>query len=327
MRSRDPEHAALDFAGGLLSMVALAVLLYGVIGAPNNGWLTPVTLASFAVAAVLGLGFVAWERRAPTPMLDLAFFRDRRFTIGCATISVSFFALFAVYFLLTQYLQVVRGYAPLAAGVHTIPAGVTQMIAAPASARLVERYGARAIVSLGVAGVGVGALLLAGLGLHSPTWLLVLGLSVLGCGLGLATPPATAVIISSLPLRKAGVGSAVNDTTRELGGAVGIAVLGSITASRYRGQLGHVLAGLRLPPADVAAAHHGVGGAVQAASRMHGRAASELLVAARTAFANGMHIALVVGGLLALAGAAAIHRALPRHALRDLHEERAREAA
>src|SRR5205823_2081953 len=93
--SRDPEHAALDFPGGLLSMVALAVLLYGVIEAPNNGWLTPVTLGSFAVAAVLGLGFVAWEGRAPTPMLDLAFFRDRRFTTGCATISISFFALFA----------------------------------------------------------------------------------------------------------------------------------------------------------------------------------------------------------------------------------------
>jgi EmrB/QacA subfamily drug resistance transporter len=318
--SRDPEQAALDVTGGVLSMVAFAVLLYAIIEAPTHGWLSSTTLVGAVVAAVLLAAFLRWERRTDEPMLDLGYFTDRRFLIVCVTISVAFFGLFGVYFLLTQYLQLVRGYAPLAAGVRTVPAGVTQMIAAPASARLVERWGARTVMAGGLALLGAGMLVLAALGPATPGWVLLVGLSVLGFGIGLATPPATGIIIASLPIRKAGVGSAVNDTTRELGGALGIAVLGSIAASGFRGGIAGALRGVPAGAAD--AARRGIGGAVEVGQRLHGDAGARLLDAARSSYSSGLHAAMLTGGLLTLAGAVAVRRALPRRALVELQDER-----
>lgn len=323
--SRDPEQAALDVTGGVLSMVGFAVLLYAIIEAPTHGWLSPATVGGAAAAAIILFLFLRWERRTEEPMLDLGYFADRRFVMGCVTISVAFFGLFGVYFLLTQYLQLVRGYAPLAAGVRTVPAGVTQMIAAPMSARLVERHGARAVMSAGLALLGVGMFVLAALGPATPGWVLLAGLCILGFGIGLATPPATGIIIASLPIRKAGVGSAVNDTTRELGGALGIAVLGSITASGFRSGIGSTVRDLPAGAAD--AARRGIGGAVEVAQRVHGSAGERLLDAARTAYSSGLHVALATGGVLTAAGAVAVWRALPRRALTELQNEREARAA
>jgi EmrB/QacA subfamily drug resistance transporter len=234
-RATDDHQPALDPMGALLSILGLGALIYAIIEAPTHGWLAAHTLVAFAAAVVvLGL-FSAWELRADEPMLDLRFFRNRQFTAATTSITLMFFAAFGMVFILTQYLQLVLGFRPLPAGVRLLPWALVYMLAAPRSARLVERFGYRAVVSTGLAIAAGGLGLLAMNGVHANEPLLALSLVVIAAGMGLVTAPSTGAIIASLPLDKAGVGSAVNDTTRELGGALGVAVIGSLLTSIYRG--------------------------------------------------------------------------------------------
>src|SRR5919106_3511535 len=243
-RSKDTAQPPLDPAGAVLSIAGLGALLYGIIEGPNHGWTDPVTLAwglgGMAVLVVFGL----WERRSPYPMLDLGFFRSPTFSSAAGAITLIFFAMFGTFFLFTQYLQLVLGYGTLEAGVRMLPMAFTMMVAAPSSARLVERFGSRRVVTIGLILVAAGLLLLSTVAVDTPYWRLVLNLMVLAAGMGLSMAPSTTGIMASLPLGKAGVGSAVNDTTRELGGALGVAVLGSLMASRYAATLGEAVGGL-----------------------------------------------------------------------------------
>lgn len=308
-KSADPSHTRLDTPGALLSVAALGALLYAVIEAPGEGWTDPVIVVCFVVAAVLGFSFVRWEMHTPEPMLDLSFFRDRRFRVGCISIVGAFLSLFGVYFLLTQYLQLVRNYSPLQAGLYTLPAGVAQMITAPPSARLVERYGYRRIMVWGLVLVGSGMGLLAELSLTSPPWILFVGLVLLGLGVGLATAPATGAIIASLPLRKAGVGSAVNDTTRELGGAIGVAILGSLLGSRFHHDVAAATA--HLPAHAAGTVREGIGPALTVAEKLGGGGGAQLGEASRQAFSNGILLALWVGAAITFLSAYAVYRTLP----------------
>ncbi len=306
--SRDTGQAPLDRVGALLSIAALSTLLFGVIEAPDWGWLDPQIVGAFAASVVLSIAFVWWERRAADPMLDLGFFGDRRFSLGCASISSSFLSLFGSYFLLTQYLQLVLGMSPLRAGLYSLPSGITQMISAPQSARLVERHGYRKVLTSGLVLVAAGMAVLAYLSRTSPSWMVLIGLAVMGLGIGLSTAPATGAIISSLPLNKAGVGSAVNDTTRELGGALGIAVLGSLLASKYRGAVGTAAA--KFAPGDQSTILHGIGPALGVAHR-HGTAGAALVEAARNAFSSGILVAMWGGAVLTLLGAVVVGLKMP----------------
>jgi EmrB/QacA subfamily drug resistance transporter len=309
-RSSDPTKARLDKVGALLSVGALATLLYALIQGPVTSWTSGTILGAFAAAVVLLAAFIWWERRVPEPMLDLSFFDDRRFSLGCISIFGAFLCLFGVYFLLTQYLQEVRGYSPLEAGLYALPAGITQLVVAPMSAHIVERVGYRAVMGTGLLLVSGGTLMLAFMSLTSPLWILFLGLAILGAGLGAATPPATGAIIAGLPARKAGVGSAVNDTTRELGGAVGIALLGSLLTSHFRsgisGAVGH------LPASARDTAGHGVSEALGVAGKLPGTAGAALADAARHAFASGMLRAFTAGAVLAFLAAVVVFRYLPK---------------
>jgi DHA2 family integral membrane protein (MFS transporter) len=309
-RSSDPTHARIDKVGALLSVAALATLLYALIQGPVTSWTSLGILGSFGAAAVLVTAFIVWERGVHDPMLDLSFFRDRRFSLGCISIAGAFLCLFGVYFLLTQYLQEVRGYTPLEAGLYALPAGVTQLVVAPLSARLVERLGYRNVMGTGLLLVAGGATILAFLSVTSPLWILFVGLAILGAGLGAATPPATGAIISGLPSRKAGVGSAVNDTTRELGGAVGIALLGSLLTSRFRSGISGDVAHLPAPARD--AAGHGVSSALEVAKSLPGHAGAGLADAARHAFSSGMLHAFSAGAALAFLAALVVFRFLPK---------------
>ncbi|HVX17749.1 MAG TPA: MFS transporter [Acidimicrobiales bacterium] len=306
--SRDTSQAPLDRIGALLSIAALTSLLFGLIQGPAWGWGDPQILGSIALAVVLGGVFITWERRAPDPMLDLAFFHDERFSLGCISISGSFLSLFGSYFLLTQYLQLVLGMSPLRAGLYSLPSGITQMISAPRSAALVERYGYRKVLTSGLVLIGGGMIALAYLGRTGPSWLVLVGLGVIGTGMGFATAPATGAIIASLPLNKAGVGSAVNDTTRELGGALGIAVLGSLLASKYRAAMGPTVH--HLSAADGSTVLHGIGPALGVAGR-HGTAGAAIADAARSAFASGILVAMWVGAALTLLGAVIVWWRMP----------------
>ncbi|MGH9150813.1 MAG: MFS transporter, partial [Acidimicrobiales bacterium] len=232
--SRDPRATPLDPAGSLLSLVGLGALVFGIIEGPERGWTSAPVTAAFAAAALGLVAFVAWERRTRHPMLPLGLFRDRRMSVGSAVVTVAFFVMFGLFFLFTLYLQFVRGYSPLSAGLSTLPLALMLVAVAPRSAVLAERMGTGAVMSAGFALVAAGFVVLALIGPATPYPVLAVALALLGAGMSLTAAPATGSIMSAVPSAKAGVGSAVNDTTRELGGALGIAVLGSIVSSTYR---------------------------------------------------------------------------------------------
>ena len=313
--SRDPQRAALDFVGAGLSIVGMGALLYGIIEGPTYGWTDPLPMTALAVSLVFLIGFALWELRVDNPMLDFSFFRDPRFSAASLAISFVFFAMFGTFFLLTQFLQVVRGYSPLEAGLRTLPMALTMMIGAPSSARLTERLGAKRVVSLGLVIVAVGLILMSLIdGDTAYVWLAAV-LVILAGGMSATMAPATGSIMSSLPQRKAGVGSAWNDTTRELGGALGVAVLGSIAASQYVSTLRGSISRL---PGDVSrAAEASVGGAMQISDNLPGRAGADLADAAGAAFVDAMGLAYLVAAAVAVIAAAVVAKYLPSHDSKD----------
>lgn len=317
--SRHPDRVPLDPVGALLSIGMIATLVYGVIEAPVYGWAAGRTIAVFCIAAVLLLLFIVWERRVVHPMLDLRLFRKRGFTGGSVAIGTTFLGMFGMFFILTLYLQLVRDYSALEAGVRTLPFAAVMMIAAPSSASLAAKFGTRNVVATGMATSGVGLILLGHTStLTSSYWVLALSLVVLAGGAGITMAPSTSSIMASLPQEKAGVGSAMNDTTRELGGALGIAILGSVLATNYRNSIGSALTGV---PADLAdRVGSSLGEALQAAPQM-GSGAPDLIQAARSAYVNGMTAALTVGGAAAIAGAIAVWFIMPKMAHEQSHHE------
>ncbi|MDQ4069443.1 MAG: MFS transporter [Actinomycetota bacterium] len=257
--SRDPEATPLDPLGALLSLVGLAALVFGIIEGPERGWSDSSVVTAFVVAAVGLAAFVVWERRSTHPMLPLNLFRDRRMSVGSGVVTVAFFVMFGLFFLFTLYLQFVRSYSPLSAGLATLPMALTLVAIAPRSAVLAERLGSGPVMSAGFLLVAAGFGVLAFLDIDTPYPVLVVSLVLLGAGMSLTAAPATGSIMSAVPHAKAGVGSAVNDTTREVGGALGIAVLGSVASAVYRSSID--LGGLPLPPPVRQAAEESVGAA------------------------------------------------------------------
>ncbi len=287
--SKDDSAPPLDTRGFVLSFAALTTLVWGLIEAPARGWTDGLVLAAFAAAAAVLVTFVAWERRAPSPMLDMALFRNPRFSASSAAISLAFFALFGVIFFLTQYLQQVRGYTALEAGLRTMPVAAGLVLGGPLSAKLAERLGIRVVVPFGLT-LLAGALYMLSLAEVSSGYGLIAGaLGLLGFGMALAMAPATDAIMGSLPEAKMSVGSAINDTTRVAGGALGVAVLGSILASGYRGDMESI-------PGLPEVARDSLGGALAIGD-------PRLVTAAQEAFVSGMHTAALVAAAVALAGA------------------------
>ncbi|MDQ1439361.1 MAG: hypothetical protein QOK43_2990 [Acidimicrobiaceae bacterium] len=325
--SRDPRQPPLDLVGAGLSIVGLSALLYGIIEAPTKGWASTETLLFFIVGGAFLLLFAWWELRHDEPMLDLRFFRNGSFSGGALSISFAFFALFGLFFLITQYLQLVLGYSPLEAGVRLLPMAVTIMIVAPTSARLAERFGTRNVVTTGLVIITAGLVLIARFQIDTGYLQLILSMMLTAVGMGLTSAPSTASIMSALPLGKAGVGSAVNDTTRELGGALGVAVLGSLVASHYQTTLKPVVT--PLPSLGKALAFSGLPGALEQARQMTDRAAAAVIVhGAKASFVSAMHQAVLVGAMVAAVASVLVFRLLPNrldhpaHAL--VHGEQAK---
>jgi EmrB/QacA subfamily drug resistance transporter len=305
--SRDPHETPLDPVGAGLSIVGVGALVYGIIEAPVEGWTSARPVAGFAVAAVGLVAFCLWERRTEHPMLDLAFFRRPAFSAGAGAITLVFFAMFGSFFLLTQFFQLVLGYTPLEAGVRLLPVAFTLMLVAPNSARVAARIGTRNTMAIGLTVVAAGLALFTLAGTDASYASVLFPVMVLAFGMGMTIPPATSAIMSSLPLAKAGVGSAVNDTTRELGGALGVAILGSIVASAYSSKLGDVLPA-ELPAQAVEAAKSSLGAALEVARQA---GVPELAGTARTAFVESMHLANVAAAVVSVAAAAVVLKFMP----------------
>lgn len=297
--SADPEKQRVDIVGATLTVVGLGVLVYSIIEAPEHGWGSVHTLAGIGIALVVLAGFVAWELHHPRPLLDPRLFRNVPFAAGALSITLQFFAFFGFIFVIMQYLQLVRGDSALVAAVSILPMPAAMIPMARNTPRIAARVGMRRPWIAGLVGVGVGLAVLAQVDADSSYWLILTGLVPLGAGMGLAMTPATAAITDALPSRLQNVGSAVNDLSRELGGALGIAVLGSVLNAGYRSDLN--LEGL---PGPVAEAAHSSLAAANIVGAKTGNTA--LIDQARDAFASGLHLALLTGAGAALLGAIAV---------------------
>jgi EmrB/QacA subfamily drug resistance transporter len=317
----------LDPIGAALSVLGFGALLYGIIEGPEKGWTSVHSLGGFALAIVGLVGFVLWERRSAHPMLDVRFFAIPRFGIGSLGVTFVFLAMFAMFFVMAQYLQGVRGYTPLRSGFATLPFAMAMIAISPRGPMLGARFGTKRVVSVGFAVVPVALIMLSLVSASSPYWFVALGLIVMAIGPALAIPALSSGIVLSLPLDKAGVGSAVNDTTREVGGAVGIAVLGSILSSQYRSGMKPEIAALPTDAGPVAeAAERGVGalqGLVEAAPgipALSGRVPQleGLLGVARNEFVGGMQVGFRVAAVAMLLVAFAVARWYPSE---ELHVE------
>jgi hypothetical protein len=286
--------------------------VYTIIEAPGWSWLSARTLTGFGIAAVLIAVFVAWELRVEHPMLPVSIFANRRFTAASLSITAAFFALFGFIFLITQYFQLVRSYGPFEAGVRTLPVAITIGISSTIAPRIVQRVGTTAVVrsglllfAAGLAWVGLRA------GLHNAYLEIVGQMILLGTGMGLSTAPATESIMGSLSREKAGVGSAVNDTTRELGSTLGVAVIGSIFSSVYLHHLDHAGGAFaRLTPVLQAQARSSVGAAHLVAAHL-GDEAPALLLQVNQAFVSGLRIGSLTAAGVAVLGAVVATRFLP----------------
>ena len=307
--SQDPNTERLDPIGAGLSIVGLGAVLYGIIEGPTYGWTAPATLGALLSGLAVLVVFAAWELRAEHPMLDLRFFKNPTFASATAAINLVFFAMFGTFFLLTQYLQLVLGYSALEAGVRMLPMPFTMMIAAPSSAKLVEKFGSRKVVSTGLMILGLGLLLLAQSGVDTPYWHLVLASVTMAAGMGLSMAPSTTGIMASLPLRKAGVGSAVNDTTRELGGALGVAVLGSLLASRFAAGVPDSVAALPEPAQE--AVRSSLGGALGVAASLPPEVGGPLAAAVKAAYVDALSVSLVAAAVVIGAAAVMVRRFYP----------------
>jgi EmrB/QacA subfamily drug resistance transporter len=300
--SRDPVARRIDWTGAALSGTALVALVWAVIEAPSKGWTSAPVIAAGALAAVAVIAFVHQQRRAVDPLLDLRLFRNPRFTAASTIIMVLFFALFGFLFLSTQYLQFVLGYSPSAAGVRVLPYAGAMVVFATLSAALVVRLGTKRVVTAGMllfaAGLAVAATVTADTGYGR----LAIALVLMGAGMGLAGAPATESITGSLPPERANIGSAVNDTTRELGGALGVAIVGSISSSLYATRLAEGI-GDGVPAPVRAAARESFGAAVQVSAAVADPA--------REAFVHAMSRASILVALVAALGAVIAARHLP----------------
>src|SRR5277367_4422967 len=265
--SRDPHAPRTDRAGFALSGAMVGLLIYTIIEAPDHGWGSTRTIGGLVLTAVLAAAFVAWERRTEHPMLDVSLFGNPRFTAASASVAISFFALSGFIFLATQLFQFVKGYGPLSTGVRLLPVASFVAISSILGTKLSVRFGTKLIVACGLFSMAAFYLWVSTSSASTGYGTIAAQMVVLGTGMGLTSAPATETIMGVVPKAKAGVGSAVNDATRLLGGTLGVAVIGSVYASLYASRLTGAL-GLGTPAAVVRTAHASVGAALTAASKL-----------------------------------------------------------
>ncbi len=296
--SRDPHAPRADLGGFALSTAAIALLIFTIIEAPEYGWGSVRSVAGFVVGAALLAAFIAWERRMEEPMLDVGLFRNLRFAAASASVTIAFFALFGFIFLITQFFQFFKGYSPLSAGVHLLPVASAVGVSSVLGTKLAVRFGTKLVVAAGLlmmaafyAWVSTGNASLA----YST---IAVQMVLFGTGMGFTSAPATEAIMGVVPAEKAGVGSAVNDTTRLLGGTLGVALIGSVYASLYGSRLSTLLPHT-LPARLAATAHSSAGAALVLAEQLRHAGqiglAGALHKAASTAFFHGFS----AGNLLA----------------------------
>jgi EmrB/QacA subfamily drug resistance transporter len=308
----EPGSRRLDLPGAVLVAGALFAIVDAIIEAPGRGWTGTATIAEITAGlAALGI-FAWWELRIAHPLIDLRIFASRAFSTAAASVTVIFFALFGSLFVLTQYLQLVHGYSPLSAGLRALPFALAVGAVSPLSPILAKRLGTRVIIPAGMALMGLGLLDLSTAGVHTAYPALALAVAIMGAGMGLVMAPASTTIMTTVPAHQAGAGSAINDTIREVGGALGIAIIGSLAAAVYRSRLAPVLATAHAPGPVAHLAISSVAAADSIGRHVGGLQGSELVGAAHSAFVNAMAMGMRVAAGVALVSATGAVFALPR---------------
>ncbi|MEU7999539.1 MFS transporter [Micromonospora sp. NPDC049060] len=306
--SRDPDPGRVDVAGVLLSVVGLVALTYGIIDGGEHGFGRPLVWVAILGGLAVLAWFVAYERRSDHPSLDVRLFRVPRFAAPVAIVGLIFFAAMGVMFFTSFYLQLVRGYSPLETGLLFLPFAAAQLIFAPASAAMVRRYGGRAVAAVGLALTVVALGAFAFVDATTPIWVVLVVFFLQGTGMANIMPPATESIMSALPREKAGVGSAVSNTVRQVAGALGVAVLGSVLSAVYRADVDPALRDL--PAGAREAAGESISGAYAAAGQL-GPAAPQLIAVADDAFLAAMHWAAGLAAAIAALGILVVLRWMP----------------
>jgi EmrB/QacA subfamily drug resistance transporter len=311
--SVDEQPGRLDTVGAALSLVTVSTLVLGIIEGPDRGWADPVTLGGLVLGVLAGLGFIWWEHRTDSPMLDPRLFRVRGFSAGSLTVMVQFFASFGLFFIILQYLQFVVGLSPLRAALTLLPLPIVLLPLARNAPRVARRIGFGRVAPVGLLLTTLGLLVLSRITVDISYWVMVTGLVVFAAGMGLAGTPATTAITESLPQTKQGVASAVNDTSRELGSALGIAILGSALNAGYRNATEALVHGLPAPAAE----HIQSSIAFTQSGQLHrlGPAATHVVQTAEQAFVDGSSTAFLVAAAIvavSAAGVAVLGRAVGR---------------
>jgi EmrB/QacA subfamily drug resistance transporter len=305
--SRNEHALALDFAGLALATFAVALLVFTIIEAPEAGWQSLQTIGGFVVAAAGFVAFVLWERHIDEPMMDVSLFTNLRFTAASGAVTMAFFALGGFAFLVTQFFQMAKDYSPMQTGVRMLPVALSVGAASFIGTRLALSLGNKAVIATGLAMVSAGYLWISMSSVDTSYLTIACQMVVVGAGMGFATAPATEAIMGVVPPAKAGIGSAVNDATRELGATLGVAILGSVFSSIYRGAL-DADSNPGLPPTALAPARESFNAALQVAGQTGGVLGQELTASATAGFLDGFQLAcLVAAGVTA---AAAVFAAL-----------------
>ncbi len=308
--SKDPSAPRLDPLGAVLSIVGLGSLLFGIIEGPDKGWSSPEVTLAFGVGVVGLTAFILWEKHTDHPMLDMSFFKNPRFTAANMAVTLTFFALFGSLFLMTQYWQLVHGYSPLQAGVRLVPYAMTMMITAPLSARLVERMGTKRVVTMGLSIISAAMIVLSTIHTDSSYPRVIINMCFMAFGMALTMAPATESVMGSLPRSKAGVGSAVNDTTRQMGGALGVAIIGSLVASVYASGIDEVAGRFGLGGVVLGEARGSLGAALKVSQGL-GPNGETFARAAKDSFVSGLSQGLLLGAAVVAIAAFVAYRFLP----------------
>lgn len=311
--SRDPAAPPVDIGGFVLSTVGVTAVVYTVIQAPSWGWGSMRTAVGFAAAAIVLAGFALWERHSWHPMLDVSVFADRRFSGGSLAVTAGFLTLFGFIFVITQYFQFVKAYTAFDTGVRLLPVAISIAVGSVVGPRMVEKIGTTAVVAGGLAMFTAGLAWASTVDAGTPYTEIATQMLLLGGGLGLTTAPATESIMGSLSAEAASVGSAVNDTTRELGGTLGVAIVGSVFASVYSGRLGSAPALAGLPTEARAIMQRSVAAAYKVIGQLPA-GSGDIRAAVNAAFLDGLRIGSLVCAAIAIGAAVVVTVVLPARA-------------
>jgi EmrB/QacA subfamily drug resistance transporter len=309
--SRDPEPKRLDLGGSLLSIAGLGLLLWGIIEAPVHGWSSALVLGAGTGGLAVLAGFLAWERASSHPMLNLRLFRARRFSAAIVCNGLLAFGLYGALFVMTQLLQFQLGYTALQAGLRVLPAAGAIAVVAPLSSVVVRRVGTKLTVTAGLLVAAAGLWQVSGASVTTTYAGTVAGMVMLGVGAGLVIPSATGSVMGSVPAAHTGVGSATNGSFIQVGGALGVAVIGSLLSTRYQNRITGALAPYHVPHAVEEVINGSLGSALEVARQIGGVTGQVLAHVARSAFISGMDLGLSAAALVALCGALFALFALP----------------